>query len=96
MGLSKLVSYGLLSDPTAIRDWGNGIADIDEDRLIEGFRAAKDYSGYMTLGDFRELCKKPRSHASHQPYKALEVQPLTPDESKPHRDKLKLMMGIKT
>ena len=67
-GLSRLVSYGLLSDPAAVRDWANGLADLAEHDLVEGFRKAKDKSGYLTLGDFRALCKPEVKVPAYRPY----------------------------
>jgi len=81
-GLEKLVSYGSLSDPNAIRDWANALVDISEENLIEGFRKAKDWTGYMQMGDLRNMCRKPSGNASYRPYKALENKAMDKDELK--------------
>lgn len=94
MGLEKLVSYGLLSDPEAIRDWANGIADIDEHGLIEGFRKAKDKTGYMTLGDFRALCKRPVMAACHRPFVALECKPMEREAMRAKIKEMRERIGI--
>ena len=80
-GLKKLLSYGLLNNPDAVRDWANGLADLSEEALRIGFNKAKDHTGYMTFGDFRKLCRVPTLHPSHQPFKALpKEEPLPPEE----------------
>lgn len=93
-GLKRLISYGLLNDPNAIRDWANGLADLEYEELVEGFRSAKDHRGYMSLGDLRGLCKKPQVHASHRPFAALERKPMEADEIKRRIAKLKGETGL--
>ena len=93
-GLEKLLSYGLLTDALAVRDWANGIADMDEDCLREGFKKAKDFTGYMTIGDFRGLCKRPRSHASHSQFKSLGHQSMPKDELKAKIAKMRKETGL--
>lgn len=91
-GLEKLQSYGLLNNHEAVRDWANGLADLDEGRLLEGFRKAKDYSGYMSLGDFRKLCARSNFNASHKPFKALPRGDVLPPEEAHKRAKEILKM----
>ena len=93
-GLTRLVSYGLLSDPSAIRDWANGLADLSEERLTAGFVKAKDYTGYLTLGDLRNLCRKPMQNGSYRPYKALPNKPLEKDELRARIAKMREEQGI--
>lgn len=88
-GLEKLVSYGLLTDSLSVRDWANGIADIEDFCLVEGFRKAKDFKGYMTLGEFRSLCKKPVNHASHKPFKAIPHKAASKEFAKANLAKLR-------
>ena len=71
-GLDKLVSYGLLSDPNAVRDWANDLVDLSERELVEGFKKAKDHTGWLEFGAFRAMCKLPKSHASFRRFVPLE------------------------
>lgn len=93
-GLEKLVSYGLLNDPHAIRDWANGLVDLDERALVEGFRKAKDHTGYMSLGDLRGLCKVPMSHASHNLYLPEPSKKASKEAIERFRQERKLKTGI--
>ena len=54
--LNKLVSYGSLNDPSAIADWKEDLADLSARELMQGVLKAKDRTGYMLIGDFREMC----------------------------------------
>ena len=65
-----------------MKDWANGLADLGERELIEGFRSAKDFKGYLTMGDFRGMCKAPKGHASFKPYVALPNIPIPKEELK--------------
>jgi len=94
MGLERLVSYGLLSDPSAIRDWANGLADLSEERLTAGFVKAKDYTGYLTLGDLRNLCKKPVENGSYRRFKALPHKPMDSDMLKSKIAKMRKQLDI--
>ena len=88
-GLEKLVNYGLLSDPSAIRDWANGLVDISEHDLVEGFRKAKDKTGYMQLGDFRALCRPEVKVPAHRHYLPTpSKKTLTYDEIHPRLVKM--------
>jgi hypothetical protein len=93
-GLERLVSYGLLSDPSAIRDWANGLADISEERLTAGFVKAKDYTGYLALGDLRNMCKKPMQNGSYRPYQALPHKSMDKDELRARIAKMREETGI--
>ena len=74
--LSKLINWGLVSDPNQLRTWANDLADLSEIEIINGLRRAKDWSGeYMTLPKFRNLCKEGKLHVSHRPYLALPGAP---------------------
>lgn len=92
--LNRLVSYGLLNDPGAMIDWKNGLADLTEVALITGTRKAKDHSGYLTMGEFRAMCRIPSTHASHKPYKALPHKPMDRDELREKLAKMKSDLGL--
>jgi len=68
-----LTSYGLLNDPNAAKDWVMALNDLKDIELVTGIRKAKDHSGYLTLGQFRHMCKLEKINAAHKPYKALPV-----------------------
>lgn len=87
--MNRLVSYGLLSDPAAMVDWKNGIADLGVNELAIGINKAKDFKGYLTLGDFRGMCKIPTGHASFRRYKALPTKPLEGTEIRSRIAKMK-------
>lgn len=93
-GLELLTSWGLLSDALAVEDWARGLQDLDTDCLREGFKRAKDYSGYMTLGDFRKLCKKPRTHASYKTFEALPNKPASKEFILANNKKLREKLGL--
>lgn len=80
--LQRLLSYGLLSDPSAMADWANALADLSTNELAAGVNKAKDFKGYLTLGEFRGMCRLPKSHASFRPYKAITYTPLDGSEIK--------------
>ena len=94
MGLENLVSYGLLSDPSCIRDWANGLADMSEENLRAGFIKAKDYTGYLTLGDLRNMCRKPIQNGSYRRYQALPNNPLDGEEVHNRIARMKEKLGL--
>lgn len=92
--LNKLVSYGLLSDPGAASDWANALTDKTDQEIVEGIRKAKDYKGYLTMGEFRQMCKLPRAHPSHQSFVPIESKPASKERIEFWRNKRKAEIGI--
>jgi len=51
---------GLISskmDAETIKVWADGLSDMSARQLANGMRKAKDFTDYMTLPAFRELCR---------------------------------------
>lgn len=93
-GLDKLVSYGLLSDPNAVRDWANDLVDLSERELVEGFKKAKDHTGWLEFGKFRQMCKLPKSHASFRRFVPLEHHRATSEQVEYWKNKRKEEIGL--
>jgi hypothetical protein len=70
------------------------LADLPEERLTAGFVKAKDYTGYLTLGDLRNMCKKPTQNGSYRPYQALPNKPMDKDELRARIAKMREETGI--
>ena len=92
--LQRLVSFGLLSDPSAITDWANALADLNMNELAIGLNKAKDFKDYLTMGDFREMCKIPKGHASFRRYKALPIKSVGADEHHRRTAQMKEELGL--
>ena len=79
---------------TDFKYWENSLFDYPEEQLIQGLKAAEDWSGFLTLGDFRKLCEKPARAPYHSPFKALPVKPLGKDETRARLAKLRDELGL--
>jgi len=83
-----------LNDPGAAEDWIYALADLSEPEIINGTRKAIDHTGYLNIGQFREMCKIEKPHASHRMYKALPHKGMEAEEMHKRRAKMKLEQGI--
>jgi len=92
--LEKLISYGLLNDPQAVLDWKEGLSDLKPAGLIGGWRKAKDHTGYLTLGQFREMCKVIPPDPSHKLYKALPHKAMEGKELQKRIAKMRQETGL--
>jgi len=92
--LNKLVSYGLLNDPSAIDDWKEDLADLDIRQLSQGTYKAMDHKGYLTMGEFRAMCAKVVFDPSHTLYKALPHKAMEEDETRRRVAKLRQETGL--
>lgn len=45
------------ADATTLRVWSDGLSDMTERQIRMGVRKAKDFTGYLSLPAFRELCR---------------------------------------
>ena len=75
-------------------DWANALADLSMNELAAGINKAKDYSGYLTLGDFRKMCRLPKGNASYRPYRALPILPLEKEELKSRIAKMREDLNV--
>lgn len=94
LSLKKLASYGLLNDPGCAEDWVYALADLSEAEIINGTSKSIDHKGYLTLGEFRGMCKLDLPHASHRIFKALPHKAMEPEEMKKRMDKLRQETGL--
>jgi hypothetical protein len=64
----------LVHEPVGSTDfkyWAASLKEFPVDQLDQGLRKAQDWSGFLTLGDFRKLCEKEQSAPYHKEYQAL-------------------------
>jgi hypothetical protein len=58
--LQKLSSMGHMTtnvDAMTVKTWVEGLQDMSPEMLKNGLKKAMDFTGYMTLPTFRELCR---------------------------------------
>jgi len=93
--LKKLISYGFVNDKETALDWKEDLADLSEAELIAGWKKAKDHTGYLEFGRFREMCKLPVSHASFRSNLPAPVtEALEADDHHRRTTKMKEELGL--
>lgn len=88
----KLVHDGIGS--TDYEYWQASLSDIDDENLEAGLVKARNWTGFLTLGDFRGLCKKDRTHASYKEHKRIKHQSLPKDELRGRLSKMREELGL--
>ena len=73
---------------TDFKYWEASLSEYPQEQLLQGLKAAEDWSGFLTLGDFRKLCDKPVRAPYHSQFKALPNKRMDSDV---FRQKLKKM-----
>ena len=79
---------------TDFKYWENSLFDYPEKQLLQGLKAAEDWSGFLTLGDFRKLCEKPARAPYHSKFKALPVKAIDGKELKSRLSKMRDKLGL--
>jgi hypothetical protein len=74
---------------TDFKYWEASLFDYPEEQLLQGLKAAEDWSGFLTLGDFRKLCDKPVKVPCHSEFKALKSKPMDHDVFKARMKKMR-------
>lgn len=88
----KLVHDALGS--TDFKYWEHSLFDYPQEQLLQGLKAAENWTGFLTLGDFRKLCEKPARAPYHSQFKALPLKSMDAKELRARlakmREELKL------
>ena len=79
---------------TDFKYWEASLFDYPEEQLLQGLKAAEDWSGFLTLGDFRKLCDKPTRAPYHSEFKALPNKPMEHDVFKARIKKMREELQI--
>ena len=79
---------------TDFKYWENSLFDYPEEQLLAGLKAAENWSGFLTLGDFRKLCDKPARAPYHSDFKALPHKSMGKDETRARLAKMREELGI--
>jgi hypothetical protein len=79
---------------TDFKYWENSLFDYSEDRLLTALKSAENWSGFLTLGDFRKLCEKPVVAPYHSQFKALPHKSMDKDELRARIAKMREEVGI--
>jgi hypothetical protein len=79
---------------TDFKYWEASLFDYPEEQLLQGLKAAEDWSGFLTLGDFRKLCDKPTRAPYHSEFKALPNKPMDSDVFKARMKKMREELQI--
>lgn len=78
--------------------WRVELKDISDEELEHGRKAAGQFSGYLTLGAFRDLCKPAEKVPYHQPYNPNQITDrrgvMTPAQRKAAMAKLREKLKI--
>ena len=79
---------------TDFKYWEASLFDYPQEQLLQGLKAAEDWSGFLTLGDFRKLCEKPSRAPYHSVFKALPHKAMDKDVFKAKLKKMREELGI--
>ena len=79
---------------TDFKYWENSLFDYPESQLLQGLKAAENWTGFLTLGDFRKLCEKPIRTPYHNEFKALPHKSMDGDELKERLAKMREELGL--
>ena len=79
---------------TDFKYWENSLFDYPEEQLLAGLKAAENWTGFLTLGDFRKLCEKPARAPYHSKFKALPVKAMDGKELKSRLSKMREELGL--
>jgi len=79
---------------TDFKYWEASLFDYPEEQLLQGLKAAEDWSGFLTLGDFRKLCDKPTRAPYHSEFKALPNKKMDSDVFKARIKKMREELQI--
>lgn len=91
----KLISFGLIHEPIGsvmFDDWSKALASISEISLARGIELSSKFTGFLKIGDFREMCKG--QDACHKQYIALPHKHMEKDEIKSRLKKMRAELGI--
>ena len=90
-----LVAFKLQHEPIGSTDykyWDRSLAEFTDQELVVGLRRAADHKGYLTIGDFRALCKTEPPKAAHKLFLPYKPQKASPDTKAKYMDKLRAML----
>ena len=79
---------------TDFKYWEASLFDYPQEQLLQGLKAAEDWSGFLTLGDFRKLCDKPTRAPYHSEFKALPHKAMDKDELRAKLAKMREELDI--
>jgi hypothetical protein len=79
---------------TDFKYWEASLFDYPQEQLLQGLKAAENWSGFLTLGDFRKLCEKPTRAPYHNEFKALPNKAMDGKELQLRLRKMRVEQGI--
>lgn len=79
---------------TDFKYWEASLSDYPQEQLLQGLKAAEDWSGFLTLGDFRKLCDKPTRAPYHSDFKALPNKKMDKDDFRARLKKMREELNI--
>jgi len=66
---------------TDYKYWRQMLNDVTDEQLLDGFRASKDFQGYLTWAEFRKLCTESNKRAPcHKQFVALPIKAMEAEE----------------
>ena len=93
----ELIHMALLNNSSAalLETWARDLAEFSETQIKVGLMKSKDFTGYVTLPVFRELCLSEDVH-DHPMYRALPKEVFVPASEEKVREslsKIKSLLG---
>lgn len=88
----KLVHDALGS--TDFKYWEHSLFDYPQEQLLQGLKAAENWTGFLTLGDFRKLCEKPARAPYHSQFKALPLKSMDGEELRARLAQMREELGL--
>jgi len=81
-------------DSSDYKYWSRSLEECSIEDLMRGLKASNDWPGFLTLGDFRRLCEKPKQEACHNPHVSLPHHYLPRKEAKDRMKAIREEVGI--
>ena len=92
-----LVAFKLQHEPigsTDYRYWDRSLAEFNDQELVIGLKRAADHKGYLTIGDFRDLCRSELPKPAHKLFLPHKPPKTSPERRKELMAKLRAEVGI--
>lgn len=81
-------------DSSDYKYWAHSLAEFSGEDLLRGLKLAEDWTGFLLLGNFKELCRKPIAVPGRRAPIAIESLPASKEVVARYRAERKARTGI--
>ena len=93
----RLLSMKLVHEPVGSSDfkyWRYEMREFTDDQLGSGCGKASNFTGFFTLGEFKDLCTPEFRAPYHKSFQALPKPKMTPEQRKAAAKKMREEVGL--